>query len=132
MPKSNMRVTFYFFGIIFCASSFGADNILEYARIPELVKRNNDLVRSKSLTHDSSLQLKGYLKRSFFPKLGVEIGNERYKEGAQEEFDGNFWKLNATLNLYNGSLDSLEDKKIAHEIKASKLDHEMELSNQFC
>lgn len=77
--------------------------------IPRLVAEKNENVRAAKLHTTAQRERTGYLARSFFPRLSAKLGDENFKTDSGPQEQKTYWKLEASLNLYRGGKDSLEN-----------------------
>jgi outer membrane protein TolC len=72
----------------------------------------------------------GYLERSFLPRVESFLGTEAFRMGTQPVSAEPIWRVDASVNLYNGGRDTLEEKLRAGFSRALTLDAEKDFAQE--
>lgn len=83
---------------------------LPFTDLPKYVKERNDNVEAARLHMSAQESRTGRLGRSLLPQFSASAGKELFKTGSDEEKSQEYWNLEATVNLYHGGRDRIEDK----------------------
>ncbi len=88
------------------------------------VIKNNLAVQSQGKTIESEKVNKGYLGRSFYPTLSLELGQENFQTGSYKTRSQPHGMLEARFNLFRGGRDKIESriKNIYTQISEYKRD----------
>ena len=104
--------------------------ILTYESLPDLVKRRSRVVKSSTMVAEAARSREGHLERSFLPKLESFLGTEAFRMGTQPVAAEPTWRVDASVNLYNGGRDTLEEKVRASTSRALTLDAEKDFAQE--
>lgn len=111
-----MKISPFLFIVLFIASSssLAADanqriKRVSYEELPRLVEERNENVEAASLHVAAQKERTGRLIRSFLPSLSAQLGGEEFKVGSNPSDRQNYWRIETSLNLYDGGRDRLED-----------------------
>lgn len=112
-----MRSLFFlavYIGLFFSGLSARAEALvqtgeLRFEDLPDLVRQRNENVAAAKTTVSARKAREGFLGRSFFPKVDVAVGSEAFESGPVNLTNRGYWRAEATLNLYRGGRDSLEN-----------------------
>ncbi len=83
---------------------------ITFEDLPNMVLEKNENVEAAKLHMKAQKDRTGRLARSFFPQVSAIAGQEQFKTGADATQEQEYWKLEASMNLYKGGRDQLEDK----------------------
>lgn len=88
------------------------------------VIKNNLAIQSLGKTVESEKVNKGYLGRSFYPTLSLELGQENFQTGSYKTRSQPYGMLEARFNLFRGGRDEIESriKNIYTQISEYKRD----------
>lgn len=96
---------------------------ISYEDIPQLIVENNENLEAAKLHIQGQKERTGKLVRSFYPKITGQLGFENYKLNDESTSMKDFWKLEASLNLYNGNRDKIEDSLQDEYLKLKQLEY---------
>lgn len=119
MKYFTILTAFFMFNFSFCAKSYSAEFFLEFNQIATIVKERNQHAQSAVLLQKSVEVEQGYLKRSFYPEIEVNIGHEYFVSPLEGEESSNYAEVMAKINLYNGGRDTLQNEIIEETVSAS-------------
>jgi len=106
--------------IFLCFSLLGAETMkIQFDDIAGLVEERNHHVKGATLIKESAEAGQGFLKRSYLPHVEAKIGSERFQSGTQLERSEPYGKVEATVNVFRGGIDKLENNLVDTRIKAS-------------
>ncbi|MCB0420604.1 MAG: TolC family protein [Bdellovibrionales bacterium] len=126
-----MKVAIAIGMIFFCIGSFSKEKLtLTEDNISEMVKRGNHLVRSEEKNVEALKEKTDSFRRSFIPKLSLQIGQETFKYVTSEFNSGAYYKAGMDLNLFNGGRDQLQDEKSQVNFKIARAQEEVSLYGQ--
>lgn len=83
---------------------------LKYEELPARVSRDNARVQADRDRVLAAEAMTGHWGRSFLPELTALYGAEAFKLGRSSWDSQPYWSLGATLNLFRGGRDSLEER----------------------
>lgn len=84
--------------------------IIKFEDLPNLVLEKNENVEAAKLHLNAQKDRTGRLVRSFLPQVSTVVGQEQFKASSGSTENQDYWKLEATVNLYKGGRDKLENK----------------------
>lgn len=99
-------MTFLFLLLTAHATAATNDNLLF-----DQVLKKNLAVHSFGKTKEAEEARKGYLGRSFYPILTLELGQERFQTGTYETRSEPYGMLEARFNLFRGGRDEVVETK---------------------
>ncbi|MBK8201295.1 MAG: TolC family protein [Bdellovibrionales bacterium] len=83
---------------------------IKFEDLPNLVLERNENVEAAQLHLKAQKNRIGRLVRSFLPQVSTVAGQEQFKSGSGSTENQDYWKLEATVSLYKGGRDKLENK----------------------
>ncbi len=83
---------------------------IAYDDLSRFVMKKNENVEASKLHVKAQNERTGKLARSFLPQLSAQVGEEQFKAGSESLKQQSNWKVEASLNIYRGGRDSLEDQ----------------------
>lgn len=83
---------------------------IRFDDLPNLVLEKNENVEAARLHVKGQKDRTGRKLRSFLPQVSAVAGQEQSKTGSGDATNQEYWKLEATVNLYKGGRDKLEDR----------------------
>ena len=106
---------------LFLTAGAQASVTLTEENIGSLFQSNPD---AKSLRErlEASEKLRGYLTRSFLPKVELSYGRERYTTGPYDHVNQPFGGFQASINVFNSGKDALENDKRNINAKIAGID----------
>lgn len=111
---------FYLLSIFVFAGNLSAETVkIQFDEVANLVRERNQHVRGANLIKESAEAAGGYLKHSYLPSVEAKMGSERFQTGTQKERAEPYGKLEASVNLFHGGRDNLENEVVNTRIKAS-------------
>jgi len=81
---------------------------IAFEDLDRLVREKNENVKAAEKSHLAERERKGYLGRSFLPKVSARAGDESYKVGSRSRERQGYWMLEGKLNIYHGGRDKIE------------------------
>jgi outer membrane protein len=106
------------------ASSFS------YEDLPRLVKEKNENVQAARSTVKANEERTGRLARSFFPHFSAQLGSEEFKTGSDPLERQEYWKLEASINLYRGGRDQIENEIRTTNVQIAQSDFSREYNQE--
>lgn len=97
------------------------DNLL----FDQVLKKNLS-VHSFKKAKEAEVVKQGYLGRSFYPTLSLELGQENFQTGTYKSRSEPYGMLEARFNLFRGGKDKLESK--TRDIYAKIAEHNFDLT----
>lgn len=114
------NLTRFFLGACFFITSFGwasedhnsasPKQKIAFDDLPKLVSEKNENVEAAKLHMDAQEHRRGRLTRSLLPQVTAVAGGEQFKLDSADAKSQEYWKLEASINLYRGGRDQIEDK----------------------
>lgn len=104
--------------------------VLDFLTLPQQVEASNLQVQSAATRVLAAQAREGYLFRNSMPQLNLTGGFERYKKGRNETDNNPYGGVEATLNLYNGGRDSLEEQRRLNQRNVAAAEAELTVRDQ--
>lgn len=101
------------------ASNSGGRRI-KFEDLTQLVLVKNENVEAAKLHMKAQKDRTGRLGRSFLPQVSAVAGQEQFKTGSDRTENQEYWKVEASVNLYKGGRDNIEDKIRDTQLNLSK------------
>jgi len=117
-------------GLFWGNASQAATISLEEGGLADRIRQNNGAVQAAERALEAIQNQSGYWRRSYYPALSAEAGGEAFRTGPYESQEQPFGGVNATLNLYRGGRDRLEDRRIESEIQRAQTAYEQTVAEQ--
>lgn len=117
-------------GMVFVSNQVLAAETVSFEQIEGLVRTKNPIVHSMKQKTEAKKSREGHLGRSFLPDVAAEVSHETFKVGSDGEKSQPGWKVEATLNVFRGGADSLEEKVRALESQAAQLETSVSTKDQ--
>jgi outer membrane protein len=117
--KNWMVLNSLLLSVLYCTNPTWASNSeqdhsvprkIGFEDLPGLVLEKNENVEAARLHMKGQKDRTGRLARSFLPHVSSVLGREQFKSGSRDGENQDYWRLEATLSLYKGGRDKLEDK----------------------
>ncbi|MCM2278977.1 MAG: TolC family protein [Oligoflexia bacterium] len=122
-PDRRISTGWAQFGLILLWIAPGAAAAMprvEYHLLPELLKERSPSVRAGQLAVEAASARTGSLRESFLPQVAAQAGIEAFRTGSFDAETQPFGAIEASLNLYRGGRDSLEEQKRVAEAALSR------------
>ncbi|MBM4251656.1 MAG: TolC family protein [Deltaproteobacteria bacterium] len=116
--------------LIFAANAPAYAEIITFNDLPALVQANNRLIKAASSNLVAFKERTPFLTQSFLPNFTASTGRQVGEKSSTTDFAaGQSYRLEASLNLYNGGRDQLEEqvREDAHEVAHAELTRESAL-----
>lgn len=110
---------FGFFQFASAASEINSQTI-KFVDLATLVKEKNGHLKAEQMNISANESRTGHWARSFFPQISGAFGSEELKTGAQSSKGQEYWSIGASVNLFNGGRDRLEERLRSMELEYSK------------
>ncbi|MFN8845464.1 MAG: TolC family protein [Bdellovibrionales bacterium] len=110
MALTVLILTQFLMIVNFSWASNSAGQRIRYDDLKQLVLEKNENVESAKLHMKAQKDRTGRLVRSFLPQISATVGQEQFKTGSVKTENQEYWRLEASVNLYKGGRDHLEDK----------------------
>ncbi|MBK7845405.1 MAG: TolC family protein [Bdellovibrionales bacterium] len=115
MASSGLLISLFihFTAPTWASSSQTGDSSMRKIRFDDLsnlVLEKNENVEAARLHMKGQKNRTGRKLRSFLPQVSAVAGQEQFKTGTGDTTNQDYWKLEATVNLYKGGRDKLEDR----------------------
>jgi outer membrane protein TolC len=81
-----------------------------HAAVPEQVNANNLSIQGQNQSLEAEKTKRGFLGRSFLPRLTLEFGQERFQTGRYKNYTNPYGMLEARINLFRGGRDKIESE----------------------
>ncbi len=128
LNRSTSKLVFILCLFLFNGSLFG--KTLTYEELPKLVLEKNENVQAARLTAQASEKRTGRLFRSFLPQLSAQIGSEEFKVGSAKSDQQDYWNVEASINLYRGGRDKIENDIKVSLLEMNKSDYTIEYQTE--
>lgn len=83
---------------------------ISFDDLPKLIAETNENVEAAKLHMNAQEYRRGRLIRSLLPQVTAVAGGEQFKLDGHDAKSQEYWKLEASINLYRGGRDQIEDK----------------------
>ena len=107
-----------------------AAEVVSFEQIENIVRTKNPIVDSMKQRTEAKKSREGHLARSFLPEVAAEASYENFKAGFDSEKTQPAWRVEASLNVFRGGADSLEEKVRGLETNAADLDAKISTKDQ--
>ena len=84
---------------------------VRFEDLPKLVSEKNHRVKAAHLSTEAQKDREGFLGRSFLPKIEAGAAIETFKQGSRAQLTQPTYGIEASVSLYNGSKDALENER---------------------
>lgn len=91
-------------------NSAAAKRKINFEDLPKLVSEKNENVEAAKLHMNAQEFRRGRLARSLLPQISAVAGSEQFKLDNVDAKSQEYWRLEASINLYKGGRDQIEDK----------------------
>lgn len=99
--------------------------------LEKLVNDKNENVEASRLQMKAQDRRTGRTARSFLPQLTLSAGQEQFKKDTLTEIKSdNYWRADASLNLFKGGRDYIEGEIRDQSYQLSQTDLQIELKNE--
>lgn len=123
----------WFLGAISAHAQESGVPVLRYEDIPRFIREKNEAVRGTEAAVSGAKLRTGYLGRSYFPQVNLSGGSERFQRGDFNPSPQPYGGIEATVNLYRGGKDSLEEEIRVSQARShqalAQATYQKELSN---
>lgn len=111
-----------FFLLISAATSGAATIKLDVKDLPSLIESRNGRIASSLADIEASQSDLGHLRRSFLPRLQLNVGYENTDGTPQDDISNSYGYATAmaSINLYNGGRDELQEKSRSSQLDRSR------------
>jgi outer membrane protein TolC len=103
---------------------------VSFDQIEEIVRTKNPMVNSMKEKAEAKKSREGHLVRSFLPEVAAEVSHENFKTGLDTEKSQPAWRVEATLNVFRGGADRLEEKARSLETNAADFEAKVSAKDQ--
>lgn len=117
------------FPIIVAAES-PAGNTISYSDLPRLIKEKNENLKAARVTIDAEEKRTGHFGRSFLPQISANLGQENFKTDSFAARTQESWRVNASVNVYRGGRDKLDEEIRERTVGVAKVDFAKEYGNE--
>lgn len=117
-------------GIASISLSAQAAEYVSFEQLESIVKTKNPIVDSMKQKTEAKKSREGHLLRSFLPDVAAEVAHETFKTGLDSEKSQPAWRVEATLNIFRGGADSLEEKARSLETNVADLEAKVSTKDQ--
>lgn len=107
-----------------------AAEYVSFEQIEDIVKTKNPIVDSMKQKTEAKKSREGHLVRSFLPEVAAEVAQETFKAGLDPERSQPMWRVEATVNVFRGGADSIEEKARGLETNAADLETKVSMKDQ--
>jgi outer membrane protein TolC len=98
--------------------------------IPTLLTQRNENLSASKLHLNAQQKREGYLFRSFLPQIKAQAGSEKFKAGLTEFPQQEYWKVEASLNIFNGGVDKYESNLRKNAAELALYNYNIEYQNE--
>lgn len=116
LKPSLLSISFFFLA----NASLAAPRAVSYDDLPKLVKERNENVQAAQASLSAQEKRTGHFARSFLPGVSAEVGSESHKAGTDPKAQREYWKIGASMNLFRGGRDHLEEQRRQESVKAAQ------------
>lgn len=99
-----------------------ATQTLSFDDLPKIIAERNENYRAAQSSINAQQERTGHLARSFLPRISASLGEEDVDmtSGLMERQTN--WRVGASVNLYRGGRDSLDEDIRQAQLEAAKVD----------
>jgi outer membrane protein TolC len=103
---------------------------ISFTDINKLIMEKNEIVEASRKTLEAQGKRTGFLVRSFLPQISLNAGQEKFQL-SQTAYDPlPYWRAEASLNIFRGGRDSLENDIRQNNYDLAKLNYSMGLTEE--
>lgn len=115
---------------LFLSSTVLAAETVSFEQIEGLIRTKNPIVDSMKQKLEAKKAREGHLGRSFLPEVAAEVSHETFEVGTDGQKSQPGWKVEASLNVFRGGADKLEEKVRTLETSAADLETSVSTKDQ--
>jgi outer membrane protein len=105
-----MILRWFIFSMAVAFPSIGSAVEISFESVRKYVLENNDRVKVHRKLAEAAKERQGHLLRSYLPRVKGHIGYEDFDVGTSISESQPFYGMEASINLFNGGRDLLEDE----------------------
>jgi outer membrane protein TolC len=110
--------------------SMAAPKAVSFDDLPKLVKEHNGNVQAAQASFAAQEKRTGHFARSFLPGVSAEVGSESHRAGTDPKAQREYWKIGASMNLFRGGRDQLEEQRRQESAKAAEAESHGEFAKE--
>lgn len=95
---------------------------LSFDDLPKIIAEKNENYRAARSSIDAQQERTGHLARSFLPRISASVGEEDIEMTSGLKDRQTNWRIGASVNLYRGGRDSLDEDIRKANLDAAKVD----------
>lgn len=99
-----------------------SERSLSIEELPKLIKERNENLKAARIHVEAQEMRTGHLARSFLPKVSGSYGSEEFKYGDVPNQRATYWRLGASVNVYHGGKDLIDEKIQKKQVEGAKSD----------
>lgn len=103
---------------------------ISFEDLPKLVSDRNENLKAARAVIKAKEERTGHLTRSFLPQLTAQIGEEDFRTDSDPARRQTNWRIGASLNLYRGGRDRLDEGIRASQTEVAKIDSAREFQSE--
>lgn len=95
---------------------------ISFEELPKLINEKNENLKAARVTIKAEEERTGHLARSFLPQISASLGEEDFRTDSDLSRRQTHWRLGASLNLYRGGRDSLDEDIRRSQVGVAKVE----------
>jgi outer membrane protein TolC len=103
---------------------------IAYGDLPNLIREKNENLKAARASVEAQEKRTGHFGRSFLPRISANLGQEDFRTDSFASRSQSYWRLNASVNVYRGGRDLLDEKIRENTFEIAQVDYSREYQSE--